>query len=102
MFPCTDVAMSDGPSTQYYVDDLSIANPLKIVNNWFCSHLFYGLLKFYIAGIVESESSIKYRKTPVILLGFSRRNCHSREVFCMASFPRPYLHLTSAPPCEAH
>jgi len=29
-----------------YVHNSSIANPLKIVNNWFCSPLFLGLLKF--------------------------------------------------------
>jgi len=28
------------------VHNSSIANPLKIVNNWFCSHLFSCLLKF--------------------------------------------------------
>jgi len=28
------------------VHEGSIANPLKIVNNWFCSHLFLSLLKF--------------------------------------------------------
>jgi hypothetical protein len=29
-----------------YVHKLSIPNPQKTVNNWFCSHLFHGLLKF--------------------------------------------------------
>ena len=29
---------------QHYV---SIANPFKIVNNWFCSHLFVDPLKFH-------------------------------------------------------
>jgi len=29
-----------------FVHDGSISNPFKIVNNWFCSHLLYGLLKF--------------------------------------------------------
>jgi len=42
--------------TNDFVHDHSMSNPLKIVNNWFCSPLFLGLLKFarYI-GIVASD-----------------------------------------------
>jgi hypothetical protein len=32
-----------GEDFVYYV---SISNPLEMVKNWFCSHLFLGLLKF--------------------------------------------------------
>ncbi len=35
-----------GPQMLGFVHNLSIANPLKIVNNWFCSHLFVDPLKF--------------------------------------------------------
>jgi len=34
------------PLGKDYVHNVIVSNPLKIVNNWFCSHLFFGLLKF--------------------------------------------------------
>jgi len=40
------VVRSDGLKTEGYVHKGSIANPLKKVNNWFCSLLFVDPLKF--------------------------------------------------------
>ena len=46
------------PSGQYYVHYGSIANPLKIVNNWFCSLLFLGLLKFQELIVIGPKSMV--------------------------------------------